>query len=543
MSEKHFLSQALEDAEADPTKDFHLSMMAESYYISFFKREDNKDQWPSRIESLKTLDLQKSPLFEAINFYGESRIEKNFKKGVASAEKFEQMEKLSLKKNWYWTLVYSLENAVHIYKTYNQTENLKAISLIIIDYLNDKKDSMPTITVIRLVELYKTLLLCSEKTNIQKIIETALDFSERKLGEDPYHFQRSFLFDAIDLARFLKNEADVEKFQNRIIEKWIEEANLKGKGSNLIKFAVLESALDCSIRFGNKDKTEEIKLMLSKTDFSNELKEITLPKEQLEEFEKAAKQHYEKIEKAIAKYVDKLSQIDSISILMNLANEPKLIALNVAESEKLAKDIAKNSPMLSIFNTILDTGHKIIQVEPGESKERSRLNEQLIPGLRETIWFVSEITDGLEERGRFSASMIEEFMSRSSCIDNNILEIADFGLYHHFNSDYVASISILVPMIEATLFNYLKGIGANVSSVEGKVIQNRELGGLLNLKEVEENFGRDFQYFMKLFLVEGDAINFRNRLAHGDLDVKEFHKQVSSILLFIIIRIAAKTVK
>lgn len=517
MSEKHFLIQALEDAEADSTKDFHLTMMADSHYLSFFKREENKDLWQGRLDTLKTIDLQRSPFFEAIRLFGESKIEKNFKKGVGSAEKFEQMEKLSLEKNWLSTFVCSLENAIYIYKTYNQLKELKEISGRIVRYLDSKKDSVPTITVSRLIELYKNLLLCSEKANTQKVIETALDFSERKLGEDPHHFQRSFLFDAVDLARFLKSDADIEKFQNRILEKWIEEANLKGKGSNLIKFAILESALDCSVRFGNKEKTEEIKSMLSETDFSSELKEITLPKEQLEEFEKAAKQHYEKLEKVIGKYVDKLSQTDSISILMNLANEPRLIALNVAESEKLAKDIAKNSPLLSIFNTILDTGHKIIQVEPGEDKERSQLNEQLIPGLRETIWFVSEITDSLEERGRFSVSMIEEFLSRCSCIDNNILEIADFGIYHHFNGDYVASISILVPMIEATIFNYLKGIGADVSSIEGKVIQSRELGGLLNLKEVEANFGRDFQYFMKLFLVEGDAINFRNRLAHGDL--------------------------
>ena len=224
--------------------------------------------------------------------------------------------------------------------------------------------------------------------------------------------------------------------------------------------------------------------MLAGTDFSSELKEISLPKEQLEEFEKAAREHFEKLRGCIGKYVDKLSQLDSISIFMNIANDRALTRLNVAESEKLAQEISATYPMLNIFNTILDTGQKIIQAGTNEDKEKLQLDEQLMWGLRETIWFINQIIDELEEKGRFSASMVEEFLSRCGCIENNIIEVVDFGLFHHFNKDYVASISILTPMVEATLFAYLKGVGADVSSIEGKVIQNRELGGLINQKEV-----------------------------------------------------------
>jgi hypothetical protein len=542
-AEKHFLVTALEQAETDSAKDYHLSMMSDSYYTSFFKKEENKNSWQARLNTMKTVDLQRSPLFEAISLFGESKIEKNYKKGISSAEKFEQMEKLSIEKNWLWLFVYSIETAAYIYKTYNQVDRLRLISSRVATYLQTKKEIVPIITVLRLVQLFKNLLLCSEKTDIQKVCEIAVDFSERTVSNDPFNFQRSFLLEALEFARFMKNDADVGKFQNRIIEKWVEEANLKGKGSNLVKFSLLQSALDFSTRFGNKEKTEEIKLMLSKTDFDSELKEISLPKEQAEKLEKETKEYLEKLRGSIRKYIAELSKLDTTSILMNIASDNSIIRLNVAETEKFVKELLEKHPLQNIFRTLVDTGQKVIQVEPGDDKVKSQLNEQLLIGLRETIWFVNEITRELEERSLFSSSMVGEFLSRCSCIDNNIFEIVDFGLFHHFNEDYVASISILVPMIEATLLSYLKAIGADVSSYEGKVLQNRDLGGLINQKEVETNFGKDFQYFMKLFFTEGDSINFRNRLAHGAVGIKEFNKQVSTTILFVLVKIAAKTIK
>lgn len=99
-------------------------------------------------------------------------------------------------------------------------------------------------------------------------------------------------------------------------------------------------------------------------------------------------------------------------------------------------------------------------------------------------------------------------------LSKNNFELILHGTKHHFQGDYVASVSILTPLIESILFDYLHAIGADVSSYESKIIEQRELGGLLNLKEVKDNFGENFQYFLKLLLVEADSINFRNRFAH-----------------------------
>jgi len=167
MSEKHSLIVALEDAEIDSTRDYQLLMISESY-MSLFTREENKNSRQARLDTIKTVDLQRSPLFEAIKLFAESRIEKDFSKGIGAAEKFEQMEKLSLEKNWFWMLVYSLEAAAYIYKTYNQVSRLKVISSRVAGYLLTKKETVPTITVFVLLNFSKTCFCVLKKLMFKK---------------------------------------------------------------------------------------------------------------------------------------------------------------------------------------------------------------------------------------------------------------------------------------------------------------------------------------------------------------------------------------
>ena len=93
------------------------------------------------------------------------------------------------------------------------------------------------------------------------------------------------------------------------------------------------------------------------------------------------------------------------------------------------------------------------------------------------------------------------------------------------------------------IYEYLSSIGADISSYEGTTIEKRELGGLLNQEEFRENFGENFQYFLKLLLVSSDSYNFRNRLSHGFADQKEFNRVMSSNIIFIILKICSKRFK
>ena len=65
-----------------------------------------------------------------------------------------------------------------------------------------------------------------------------------------------------------------------------------------------------------------------------------------------------------------------------------------------------------------------------------------------------------------------------------------------------------------------------------KVISQGTLGGLMELPEVVDNFSIDCQYFMKLLLV-----------AEAPQIFLEFTKKKSLIVIFLLLKIFAKTLK
>jgi len=541
LSSKHFLLSYLEEAEKDSTKDYLLSMTSQSSYTGFFQNENNREYLKERLATLETVELKRSPLFEAMHLFGNWKIQKDYKKGLESAQKFDEMAKASYERNWFWLLVYCLETMVHIYKVLGYNDQLELISRRINNHLEQKKDAFPTHTVLELARLFNTILANSERSDIEKIYKVLIDFSEKKLRDDPFHFQRSFMFEAIEIARFLKLDDDLKKLQEKILQTWIDEAELKGKASNLVKFAILQSALDYSVNIGNKEKTELIKKVLSATDFSGELKEITLPEKDVKDFQDAMKDHFERIRKVIQKHVNGLTKLTPTEIILNVSNDNSIIRLNVEETKEFVNKLMREHPIQSIFGTILDTGEKTIRLETQEDKDKSELNRQLMFGLSETMWIIDQIFRELNDRNLVSTSSIAHFLSQCKCVDANAFGIASVGVRHHFQKDYVASISILLPLIENIVFAYLSSIGADVSSYQGKVIEQRELGGLLNLEEFKKAVGEDFQYFLKLLLTEADSVNLRNRFAHGNMKSIEFNESVSSLILFIILKVCAKT--
>ncbi len=117
------------------------------------------------------------------------------------------------------------------------------------------------------------------------------------------------------------------------------------------------------------------------------------------------------------------------------------------------------------------------------------------------------------------------------------------GLLRHINGDYLSSISILLPKFESALFLYLKEIGADVTSYDSRAISQRTLGGLIELDDIRNTFSIDFQYCIKLLLTADDGINLRNRLSHGSTIIEEYNRKTSLLIIFMLLKIYAKTFK
>lgn len=540
MARNHFLISYLNELESDPTKDFLLVMHVKHMYLEFFKNQNNDARWKERLDTLKDLDLTLSPIFEAIWLFGKWKIEKNYELAIESAKKFEEMERIAYEKNWFWILTCCLETTVYIYKMLGYEERMKLVSKRIVGYLKEKKETFPLHTILELSRLFNDVINVAEMEDIKYVYVTLIEFSERMSENKNFNFQRGSLFEAIKTAKFLKLKDDEKQLHEKLIQSWINEAQEKGKTSKLAKYFILQKALDYSVKIGDKERTQQLKKELAEIDFSDELKEITLPEQEREQLEKIAKEHYKTLEESIREYINRVSNLPSAQILLNICMDESIIRINLEKTKEFVQMLMREHPLQNIFSTILLANEKTIRLESIKDKEKSQLNQQLTFGVLETIWVVTQIFRELEDKNILTLSSVADFLSRCDLSKNNF-ELILHGAKHHFQGDYVASVSILTPLIESILFDYLHAIGADVSSYESKIIEQRELGGLLNLKEVKDNLGENFQCFLKLLLVEADSINFRNRFAHGNAAIEEFNESTSSVILFIILKICSKT--
>jgi len=180
-------------------------------------------------------------------------------------------------------------------------------------------------------------------------------------------------------------------------------------------------------------------------------------------------------------------------------------------------------------------------LESEEDKLKYNLHLYLTPYLSEAIYLITDILKRLLEDNFIKMEHIYYLLSKSTIIDENDMTIIMNGVMKHFTQDYLSSVSILTPKIESTLFLYLQSIGADVSSYSADAISKRTLGGLIELSEIKDKFSIDFQYFIKLFLVADDSINFRNRLSHGSVKIVEFNERTSLLIIFILLKIYAKS--
>jgi len=539
MSQKHFLLLYLEEAERDSTKDFSLSMVSKHQFTEFFRNTDNKEKWNERLDSLKKLNLKRSPLFEAIFLFGQWKIENDFKKAKESANKFQEIEDIALKNGWVWILAYCLESIAYIYKVLGYRKELNLHCRRIALYLSEKKDIFPAHTLLELARLFNEMITNADEMDAKVVMEILVELSEKKYGADPFNFQRSFLFEAIKSAKFLKIDDLVKELQDKAIANWIDEANFKGATSKLIKVSILERALDYSAEVGSKKRITELKKMLSEIDVSGEMRQIKLPEDQIREYEKAIKAYYDKLKESVPKYVNGLTKLSPINIIWNVCNDDSIVSVNVKKTKDFVQELIQEHPIQQIFGTTL-YGEKTIRLESREEKEKYQLNKQLMSSVSETIWVINQIFVELTDKNLFTISAIGDFLANCPRLSENNFQLIGFGALHHFQREFVASISILTPLIEGVLADYLSSAGVDISSYEGKVIEKRELGGLLNLEDFKKIFGENFQYFLKLLLVEADSVNFRNRLAHGKAMLGEFNETVSTVILFVILKICSK---
>lgn len=99
------------------------------------------------------------------------------------------------------------------------------------------------------------------------------------------------------------------------------------------------------------------------------------------------------------------------------------------------------------------------------------------------------------------------------------------GIYSGFQNDFVIASHILIPQIENSLKNIVELCNRNVTKVSEEIQNDNTLGAILSTekdnKMLDGICDGDLLLELNSFLVDGNSINFRNRICHGLISPSE----------------------
>ena len=536
---EHSFLVALKKANEEPNADYHLSFTMRGE-MNLFRDQKYADNWKALLDYFEQINKSRSPIFEAVYFYGKWKKDKDFQFVQQSISKFEEMEVSANEKKWFWVLSFCLSEQISICFEIGNNEKLKAVAQRIADYLAKGKECFHPHTFLELTRQFTRLLEKVENGLTEKVYCLIMDYLQTAPIDSS--FQESFLNEGLAIEKAHKNQEAVKELHRKILDLKLKNADEKGKGSKLLLHGLLEDALTYCVKYvHDKPLATELKKRLQKIDYRDELVPMELPEEEQKKFDESSKKYAELLKESINDYVKQLKGLHPLQAIYAFSNDESLFNMRLERSKEFVKKLMKEHPIQDIFGLKLHVGNKSKKIDSAEEREEHRLHDFLVTYVYESMRGISNIFNQLIEHKIVDYADFYIFLKNCEVPDKSDFGIIMSGLLEHFDHRFLSSTSILTPKIESTLYDYLISINADVSCFAEETISKRTLGGLIDLPEIEKNFSLDFQYFLKLLLVADDSINFRNRFAHGEVEIGEFNEWCSSIIIFILLKICGKT--
>jgi len=528
------------DKLVQPNNDFHLAF-AMDREMHFFDNDDYSENWADRLSYFEEIDVKQNYLIEAVYNYGRWKNEKVYANIEKSMNLFIKAEHQAIENNWYWILTTSTKYQKTLYYKFGKKDRLEALGERLSSYIIERNESFQTRVIMDFTNQVIDLLDFLKPDQITKIVNVITAFAQTEsLG---YSFRYGFFDALIAIKKHEKDDDEVAKIHEDVLSLKIHEAESKGSTSKLLLSALLERALEyCVDHVGDRTITEDLKKRIDSIDYTDELAVIEISEELRTNLNEAYQKYDEHVKSSVKKYINGIAEKNPFQILYGILNNESIFRMDVENTKIFTNKLLKES-IASFVSTTVDLSFKRMKIDSEEEKFQAKLHQNLMLYLQDTLDLIYYISSEIEDRCLVSIQSIYHFLNNCSIINENDHPMIIWGLLRHINGDYLSSISILLPKIEPALFLYLKETGADVTSYDSRAISQRTLGGLIELDDIHEKFSIDFQYCLKLFLTADDGINFRNRLSHGSINIKEFNRKTSLLTIFILLKIYAKTFK
>jgi hypothetical protein len=207
-------------------------------------------------------------------------------------------------------------------------------------------------------------------------------------------------------------------------------------------------------------------------------------------------------------------------------------------SDEVKQDLTEYPLQSSVRNVTYGRKNRVSV----DNDEKSITSSQTTIGLNLKIQlsdqYIANSVKELEKDGKISAQDFVDLLSEYG-IEGSSLELIRYGIRRHFAEDYISSIHILIPQVEATLRHVLRNKGSNFLKTKGKdTLMYKELGGLLS-EDTRELLTEDFRKYLEVKFTDQKGMNLRNEVSHAIMEYEEFD-YVNSLSTIVAIMLIAQ---
>jgi len=278
------------------------------------------------------------------------------------------------------------------------------------------------------------------------------------------------------------------------------------KASPLVAGAWLEELYHLYLQYGMKDEADKIsnKIRESGRKAKDELKEIKIPI-------KIPKNELEK-------YINWLTDGDLKTVLQK-------IAVNY---------IPKKAPISFLFtHKIMDAeGRPVATVGSQEEDIDGHIVLQISQNMQISSIFLRETLNTLIDKFKLTTEKIIDYLYESPIFDERRKEFLIEGIEAYLKGNYVVSLHILIPQIEAIIRNLSEKVGIPIlkPSRTGGFFY-RTLDELLREKGIIKVLSEDMCLYFRVLLTDPRGWNLRNEVCHGISGPERFN-QISADRIF-----------
>ncbi len=373
------------------------------------------------------------------------------------------------------------------------------------------------------------------------------DLARRFAAESNWHFAEHYWERAELWFRKAKNSLEIQRCQIARAETYISraEAGLPGRSSNYMYAAHWMGKGLEALRQAKADPARIIAvnkrfLELQKLSLG-EMGVVEFPIEKMPGFREDEK----KAQEAAVQHVqgtDFQTAIASLAMIIGPTSWEQMKKQHAATAE--------SAPFLTIVGaSAIDRTGKTTDTIPAQlpgdaHKNEEAMRKQMVQQAKmvnwpmRVTWTIEPARLAIQQEHGIRARDLWFLVDANPFVPEGHGGIFLRGIQAGFFGDWLTSMHLLVPQIEAAIRYVLQQRGVITSTVDGDGLQKeRDLNQLLWLNETEEVFGQDILFDLRGILIERFGHNLRNEFAHGLVPEGGFYNAAAVYLWWLVIHI------